>query len=164
MIAIRYNWFDKSMAILSDQNNKYISVRWEEMTLDYQKLCLWKPFYSLPTRLSWHIDMIDVVSSTNICFSKAPSKRLQRLSIIKNYSFKHKKKSKCTIWYPGHCFYLHEIGSSDDKVFLRIQLLFRINEHNGNAVWNVSLSTSGSNVLYQQTWIIHIVIILEYIS
>ena len=73
MIAIWNNWFDKSMAILSDQNNKYISVRWEEMTLDYQKLCLWKPFYSLPTRLSWHIDMIDIVSSTNICFSKAPS-------------------------------------------------------------------------------------------
>ena len=73
MIAICNNWFDKSMAILSDQNNKYISVRWEEMTLDYQKLCLWKPFYSLPTRLSWHIDMIDIVSSTNICFSKAPS-------------------------------------------------------------------------------------------
>ena len=88
---------------------------------------------------------------------------MQQLSIIKNYSFKHKKKSKCTIWYPGHCFYLHKIGSSDDKVFLRIQLWFRINGHNGNAVWNVSLSTSGSNVLYQQAWIIHIVIILEYI-
>ena len=26
------------------------------------------------------------------------------------------------------------------------------------------MSTSGSNVLYQQTWIIHIVIVLEYIS